>query len=256
MVSRPTIRLGMPDTQANRDATKALQERLCFRHQYAVGRIDSVFDERMDSIVRQFQSDKLLTADGIVGPKTWASIDSVDCVYRMFPHTPRANIDRNLPHVMAGLKKYGLTDKQMVCMALATIRAETESFEPINEGQSKYNTRSQPFDLYDDAERLGNTGRPDGPNFRGRGYVQITGRWNYTHYGYIVGVDLVAEPEEANDPATAGLILGAYLKDHEDRIRLALASGDMKAARRAVNGGTHGLDRFVDAYNIGMRCLP
>ena len=36
----------------------------------------------------------------------------------------------------------------MVLMALATIRAETESFEPISEGKSKFNTSpgGRPFD--------------------------------------------------------------------------------------------------------------
>jgi hypothetical protein len=32
---------------------------------------------------------------------------------------------------------------------------------------------------------------------------------------------------------------------------MALLLNDLKAARRAVNGGTHGIDRFTDAFNIG-----
>ncbi|MDF0667352.1 MAG: hypothetical protein P0119_14930 [Nitrospira sp.] len=59
----------------------------------------------------------------------------------------------------------------MVLVALAIIRAETESFEPIAEGRSRYNTspNGHPFDLYDYRKDLGNQGPPDGEQYRGRG---------------------------------------------------------------------------------------
>ena len=50
--------------------------------------------------------------------------------------------------------------------------------------------RGAPFALYDD--RLGN--QPgDGARFKGRGFVQLTGRYNYAKYGPVVGVDLTAK---------------------------------------------------------------
>jgi len=75
-------------------------------------------------------------------------------------------------------------------MALATIRAETESFHPINEGLSKFNTSpgGHPFDLYDHRTDLGNQGKGDGAKYRGRGYVKLTGRFNYQNYGAALGV--------------------------------------------------------------------
>lgn len=56
----------------------------------------------------------------------------------------------------------------MVLMALATIRAETEGFEPISEYKSEYNTSpsGHPFDLYDNRQDLGNTGKLDGKNLK------------------------------------------------------------------------------------------
>ena len=59
-------------------------------------------------------------------------------------------------------------------------------------------------------------------------------------------------PELANDPLIAARILAAYLKDHEGDIRAALSRGDLAAARKAVNGGTHGLDQFQLAFQRGV----
>lgn len=42
-----------------------------------------------------------------------------------------------------------------------------------------------------------------------------------------------------------------FLKDKERRIKEILLDDDFKLARRLVNGGSHGLTEFTDAYNIG-----
>jgi peptidoglycan L-alanyl-D-glutamate endopeptidase CwlK len=146
----------------------------------------------------------------------------------------------------------------MVLVALATIRAETESFEPVAEAPSRFNTspNGHPFDLYDKRRDLGNRGKPDGERFRGRSYVQLTGRANYERYGRLLGVDLVQAPELASVPDIAGKLLAVFLKDKERVIKEALLEDDLRAARRAVNGGSHGLDRFSDAYRRGLALIP
>jgi hypothetical protein len=183
---------------------------------------------------------------------------SVDEVAAMFPGTPRSNIQANLPFVAQGLRTCDLDDRDMLLMALGTIRAETASFRPIPEGQSKYNTApgGAPFALYDGREDLGNTEPGDGARYKGRGYVQLTGRANYTRIGKQIGVDLEGDPDLACDGATAGLILAQFLKNHEAKIRTALAEHDLKTARRLVNGGSLGLDDFSEAYNTGVKTLP
>jgi peptidoglycan L-alanyl-D-glutamate endopeptidase CwlK len=46
-------------------------------------------------------------------------------------------------------------------------------------------------------------------------------------------------------------LLALFLGDRELQIKDALLHGNLMAARRLVNGGTHGLDRFSDAYRRG-----
>lgn len=175
----------------------------------------------------------------------------------MCPNTRRRNIEANLPHVLAGLAHFGLTELEMALMAVATIRAETEGFVPISEGISKYNTApdGEPFGLYDGRRDIGNLGPGDGAAYKGRGYVQLTGRANYREIGARLNVPLEAQPDLANEPEIAGLILAAFLNARKAKVLTALAAGDLRAARKLVNGGSHGLDRFVDAYTRGARAM-
>jgi hypothetical protein len=183
-------------------------------------------------------------------------------VYPMFPGARHSNIDTNLPHVKQGLAGRELDDRAMLLMALSTIRAETANFVPIPEGISQYNTPpgGPPFALYDPGteigHNLGNTQPGDGARFKGRGFVQLTGRANYTKIGGEIGCDLIADPDLGCDGATAGLILAQFLKNAEARLRADLAANNLADARKAVNGGSHGLADFEDAYHKGLASLP
>jgi peptidoglycan L-alanyl-D-glutamate endopeptidase CwlK len=173
----------------------------------------------------------------------------------MFPQTPADNIRAHLPFVCDALRERELVDKPMVLMALATIRAETESFAPLNEGLSHFNTSpgGHPFDLYDHRRDLGNIGPRDGERFKGRGFVQLTGRANYQRYSAALGLgrQLVDHPDLANDPAIAAQLLSSFLKDKERAIKEALLERHLKLARQLVNGSGHGLERFIETFNIG-----
>ncbi len=233
------------------------------------GRIDGDFGPATRAALIGFQRSAGLLADGIAGPRTLGALAlvsnnnlpsviagvTVTLVSKMFPFTPVDNIRDNLPYVMEGLAERALGDKPMVLMALATIRAETESFLPIQEGLSKFNSSpgGHPFDLYDFRSDIGNRGKGDGAKYCGRGYVQLTGRFNYQKYGVAVGMGdkLASKPELASDPAVAGKLLAAFLKDKERAIKEALIINDLRLARRLVNGGSHGLDRFSEAFHIG-----
>jgi putative chitinase len=257
----------------------ALQQALK-AHGFDPGAADGDFGPGTEAAVIAFQRSEGLTPDGIVGPQTRAKLGmpaapppalgaditgktTTAQVSRMFPQTPIGNIRTNLPFVLKALQDHSLGDKPMLLMALATIRAETASFEPVSEGRSRHNTspRGHPFDLYDKRRDLGNRGAPDGDRFKGRGFVQLTGRANYATFSdkLHMGSELIDNPDLANDPTIASRLLALFLKDKEQEIRDALDHGDhrhLATARRLVNGGHHGLDAFIDAYRIGQRVLP
>jgi len=144
-------------------------------------------------------------------------------------------------------------------MALSTVRVETGSMKPISEFVSRFNTSpgGHPFDLYDNRKDLGNEGQPDGERYRGRGFVQLTGRSNYTRYSEVLGLgtQLIEEPDMANEPKIAARLLAHFLKDRERTIKEALIVRNFAGARRLVNGGAHGLPEFTAAYTLGERLL-
>ena len=237
------------------------------------GIIDGSFGPATEAAVLAFQKSQGLFADGIVGAKTAAALGfepdripiapdmpdvSVSVVSKMFPGAHLDNINRHLKPVLDALEQRELTSLPIVLAALATIRAETAGFVPISEGISKFNTSpgGLPFDLYDHRSDLGNRGPTDGADFKGRGFVQLTGRNNYEKFGPIIGVPtLAAQPEQANDPGIAANLLAAFVKATEIELKLALANDDLATARRLVNGGSHGLDQFTDAYRTGEKLL-
>ena len=265
---QPVLRYG-----ASGPAVELVQRRLK-EAGFPPGRIDGVFGRATEAALVAFQRAGALLADGVVGPVTWGKLaglgagitddlsERIDVAFvaEMFPATPLPSIRRHLQPVLAGLRSMDLLDKPMLLMALATIRAESEGFAPIEEQVSRFNTSpdGEEFDLYDHRRDLGNLGPPDGRLFRGRGFVQLTGRDNYRRYGETIGLgsQLVAEPHRALEPVLAGRLLAAFLADRQRPIKEALLEGDLARARRLVNGGRHGLERFVAAYRIGHATLP
>jgi peptidoglycan L-alanyl-D-glutamate endopeptidase CwlK len=167
-----------------------------------------------------------------------------------FPGAKQVNIQTHWPHVREALRDDRLDSAMIVAYALGTIAAETAGFIPLTEYQSRYNTRQRPYDRYEGRADLGNVQAGDGARFPGRGYIQLTGRANYARYGDRLGIDLVAHPDQANEPKTAAQILAMFIADREARILDALQAQDWAKARKVVNGGTHGLSRFTRAYQM------
>ncbi|MDO9032416.1 MAG: glycoside hydrolase family 19 protein [Hydrogenophaga sp.] len=60
------------------------------------------------------------------------------------------------------------------------------------------------------AEALGNTEPGDGYTYRGRGYIQLTGRGNYAAYAKATGLDLLNQPELAANEANAERLAVSY----------------------------------------------
>ena len=91
------------------------------------------------------------------------------------------------------------------------------------------------------ANRMGN-GPPDsgdGFRYRGRGYVQITGRDGYKQVGAIAGLDLVGDSDLAADPQHALLVACSFWQ--WKKLNSICDTGDFVKVTRKINGGTNGM---------------
>ena len=91
---------------------------------------------------------------------------------------------------------------------------------------------------YEGRTDLGNTQPGDGKRYKGRGYIQLTGRANYAKYGKIVGQDLVNNPELAKDPNIAADIALAYWDQRG--LGSKARAGNFDAVTYGINGGYNG----------------
>lgn len=101
------------------------------------------------------------------------------------------------------------------------------------------------------AGRLGNDQPGDGWRYRGRGYIQLTGKANYAEFSQrLFGDDrLVRDPHQAAEPATAIRIAGAFWV--AKGLNSLADLDDLEAITRRINGGLHGLvdrKRWLDHF--------
>src|SRR5262245_9038497 len=89
----------------------------------------------------------------------------------------------------------------------------------------------------------------DSAKFIGRGYLQLTGRTNYTKYS-LPGVDLVSDPDQLSKPDVAAKVLAVWFKERQPKFGEFLAKDDLASARRLVTGSTNGAQEINPRYRV------
>lgn len=156
----------------------------------------------------------------------------------------QADVIKALPLFMDALAELKQPlDPRLLAGLLATVATECH-FRCVQEnGNEAY------FKRYDGRKDLGNVQPGDGARFKGRGFIQLTGRANYEKYGKRLNLDLVGKPELALEPKTAAKILVAYFVDHG--CSTWSMRGNWRKVRKLVNGGLNGFDHFQESvFNL------
>ena len=136
----------------------------------------------------------------------------------------------------ATLESYDITSRLRIAHFLGQTCEESAGYRTTEEFASGKE--------YEGRQDLGNTQRGDGPRYKGRGLLQLTGRANYADYGKALAVDLVNNPTLAAQPALSLKIACEYWKRHD--INADCDRDDAQAVTRKVNGGLNGLsDRIA-----------
>ncbi len=164
------------------------------------------------------------------------------------PASQRRAANQHFPVIVQEAQRQGVTNKAQLAYILATSVHESGAGAHMEEFASG--------SAYEGRRSLGNSQPGDGQRFKGRGYVQITGRRNYTDWSRRLGVDLVGNPRMAQDPRIAAQILvggmreGTFTGRRLDQY-INDQQTDFTGARRIVNGN----DRAGGIAQIAQRLL-
>lgn len=204
---------------------------------------------------------------------------------------PNCDYNRIAPALNAAAIKYQINTPRRIRHFLAHISVESAYFSRLTENlnysakrltqvwPSRFPTLSSAAPFANNPEalankvyggRLGNNAPGDGYKYRGRGFIQLTGKANYIKAANALDIDLINNPDLAAKPAIAAMIAGYYwhennlnaivAKDTEEKIYSSIREhllfneeDDLRQGTKAINGGLIGLDeRRMELHKAGF----
>jgi putative chitinase len=249
------------------------------------------FGPKTEEAVKAFQTKNGLTPDGIVGDTTWAKImgqgapiptptvqtivsvgglklDKLrghipDGVIQMIPDTAakfEINTPLRLAHFLAqcGHESGGFrVTQENLNYSAKGLAGIFKKYFPTEAAATPYARNPQKIanKVYANRMANGSEASGDGYKFRGRGYIQLTGRDNYTQFGKAIGEDIASNPDVVS--SKYALLSAAWFWSKNGLNKLADGgAGDtvVTSITKRVNGGTIGLpDRikhFKEYYHL------
>jgi putative chitinase len=263
---------------------KKLQEKLGVE---AIGK----FGPKTEAAVKAWQKANGLTDDGIVGDATWSKLfgesKPVEVIKEdvVIPSGGSLNLEKLKGHIPDAViaqipetaAKFNITNNLRLAHFLSQCGHESGGFKAVSEnlnysadGLKKIFGKYFPGNLNESyarqpekiaarvyASRMGNgdEASKEGFKFRGRGYIQLTGKANYTNFTKFIGEDCIANPDLV--ATKYPLASAAFFFDSNKLWSICDKGADdatVTAVTKRVNGGTIGLpDRikhFKEYYNL------
>ena len=264
---------------------KKLQEKLGVE---AIG----TFGPKTEAAVKAWQKANGLKDDGIVGDATWSKLfgetkpeTTVIKEDVVIPSGGPLNIEKlkgHIPDVVLAqipetAKKFNITNNLRLAHFLSQCGHESGGFKAVSEnlnysadGLKKIFGKYFPGNLNESyakqpekiasrvyGNRMGNgdEASKEGYKFRGRGYIQLTGKANYTKFTQFIGEDCVSNPDLV--ATKYPLASAAFFFDSNKLWAICDKGADdatVTSVTKRVNGGTLGLsDRikhFKEYYNL------
>jgi predicted chitinase len=144
-------------------------------------------------------------------------------------------------------KAAGITNLTELAAFLAQTAHESHDFKSMVEyGGSLDFRKYDPKYAPKKAKELGNKKVGDGAKYKGRGYIQLTGRYNYKRAGQALGLPLEKNPELAENPEVAAKIAVWFWKL---RVQPNVDNfNDVRAVTLPINPGLNGLQDRKDSF--------
>ena len=256
---------------------------------------DGIFGAGTAAAVKKWQTEHGLGADGIVGEGTWGKMFGGEVIKEDVIIIPTVvnissvgglKIDKLKGHIPDSViaqipetaAKFNITNNLRLAHFLAQCGHESGGFKAVSENVNysaaglkgifgkyfpgnlaeSYARQPQKIASRVYGGRMGNgpeaTG--EGYKFRGRGYIQLTGKQNYTNFAKFIGEDTVNNPDlVANKYPLAS---AAFFFDSNKLWSICDKGADnatVTAVTKRVNGGTIGLADRIKHFNEYYKLL-
>jgi putative chitinase len=250
------------------------------------------FGSKTETAVKEWQKKHGLKDDGVVGDVTWSKMfgfpsQEPQVIKEDIVITPVSglNIDKlkgSIPdsviaQISETAKKFNITNNLRLSHFLAQCAHESGNFKAVSEnlnysadGLKKIFGKYFPGTLAESyakqpekiasrvyGGRMGNGDETtkEGYKFRGRGYLQTTGKSNYITLGKFIGEDLVSNPDlVANKYPLASAAFFFDVNKLWDICDLGSSDDVVTKVTKKINGGTNGiedrLEKFKKYYNL------
>jgi putative chitinase len=256
---------------------------------------DGVFGPGTAAAVKKWQSENGLSADGIVGDGTWGKMFGGETIKEdkiIIPTVVNVSsvgglkIDKLKGHIPDSViaqipetaAKFNITTNLRLAHFLAQCSHESGGFKAVSEnlnysvdGLKKIFPKYFPGNIAESyarnpekiaskvyGGRMGNGDETtkEGFKFRGRGYIQLTGKQNYTNFAKFIGEDTVSNPDLV--ATKYPLASAAFFFDTNKLWSICDKGADdstVTAVTKRVNGGTIGLSDRIKHFNEYYKLL-
>jgi putative chitinase len=258
------------------DVVKQIQQKLGISE-------DGNFGPKTEKSVKEWQTKNGLTPDGVVGPATWSKMFNESAFINKevitIPSIP-FNLDKLRGHIPDAVfaqipytaAKFNITTNLRLAHFLAQCSHESGNFKAVNEnlnyskdGLKKIFGKYFPGNLSESyakqpekiasrvyGGRMGNgdESTKEGYKFRGRGFLQTTGKDNYTNFTKFIGEDCVTNPDLVSTKYP--LASAAFFFESNKLWSICDKGADVAtvtAVTKRVNGGSNGLDDRIKHFN-------
>jgi putative chitinase len=153
------------------------------------------------------------------------------------------------PALVATLADYDIATDLRVAHFVAQTCHESDGFVTTTE----YADGTQ----YEGRSDLGNAEPGDGPRYKGRGLLQLTGRVNYRKFGQLLGLDLENNPVQAAEPVISLRIACEFWK--AKHLNYHADHNDIRTVTQLINGGQNGFtDRkaYLEKAKTALGYVP